>query len=92
MKLSGKGWIIAKSTYIIFKNAILRFISLSSIFFRIYYALFSRTYIREQRAVIAGLIRHLDDLKKTPSLFLLRRNIHRIEKGLVMPIRRPIFA
>ncbi len=92
MKLSGKGWIIAKSAYIIFKNAILRFISLSSVFSTIYYALFSHTYIREQRAVIAGLIRHLDDLKENPSFFLLRRNIHRIEKGLVMPIRRPIFA
>jgi len=70
----------------------LRFISLSSIFSTIYYALFSRTYIREQRAVIAGLIRHLDDLKENPCFFLLRRNIHRIEKGLVMPNRRSIFA
>lgn len=92
MKLSGKSWIVAKSAYILFKNVILRFISLSWIFSAIYYAFFSRTYIREQQGVIAGLIRHIDDLKTNPSFFLLRRNIHRIEKGLVMANRRPIFA
>ncbi len=92
MKLRGKSWIAAKSGYIFFKKTILRFISLSWIFSSIYYTLFSRTYFREQQAVIAGLLRHFDDLKQNPSLFLLRRNIHRIEKGLVMPNRRPIFA
>jgi nitroreductase len=92
MKLSGKSWIAAKSAYVLLKNTTLRFISLSSFFSTIYYALFSRTYIREQRAVIAGLMCHLNDLKKDSSFFLLRRNIHRIEKGLVMPIRRPVFA
>ncbi len=92
MKLSGKSWIVAKSAYILFKKAILHFISLSWIFTAIYYAFFSRTYIREQRAVVAGLIRHIDDLKKSPSFFLLRKNIHRIEKGLVMPYQRSTFA
>lgn len=92
MKLSGQSWIVAKFSYILFKNAVIRVISLSWIFSSIYYAFFSRTYIREQRAVVAGLIRHFDDLKNNSSFFLLRRNIHRIEKGLVMPKRRPIFA
>lgn len=92
MKLSGQSWIVAKSAYIIFKKVVIRVISFSWIFSSIYYALFSRTYVREQRAVVAGLIRHFDDLKNNSSFFLLRRNIHRIEKGLVMPQRRPIFA
>lgn len=92
MKLSGKSWIVAKSAYILFKNVVVRFISLSWIFSSVYYAFFSRTYIREQRAVVAGLIRHIDDLKKNPSIFLLRRNIHRIEKGLVVPFQKTTFA
>ena len=92
MKLSDKNWIFAKSAYILIKNKILWIISLSSIFTTIYYALFSRAYNREQRAVVAGLIRHFGDLKSESSLFLLRRNVHRIEKGLVMPRRRPVFA
>ncbi len=92
MKLSGKSWIIAKAAYILLKNGILRLLSLSWIFSSMYYAFFSRTYVREQRAVVAGLIRHIDDLKQDASFFLLRRNIHRIEKGLVMPKRRPCFA
>ena len=92
MKLSDKNWILAKSAYIFFKNKILWIISLSWIFTAVYYALFSRAYIREQRAVVAGLIRHFGDLQNESSLFLLRRNVHRIEKGLVMPRRRPVFA
>ncbi|NNK94074.1 MAG: nitroreductase family protein [Desulfobacterales bacterium] len=92
MKLRDKNWIFAKSAYIFFKNKILWLISLSWVFTAVYYALFSRAYIREQRAVVAGLNRHFTDLKNESSLFLLRRNVHRIEKGLVMPRRRPVFA
>jgi hypothetical protein len=44
MKLTGKSWSVAKSAYILFENAILRFISLSWIFIAIYYTFFSRTY------------------------------------------------
>ncbi len=92
MRLSGKSWIMAKSGYIFLKNGVLRLISLSWIFSAVFYVFFSRTYRREQIAVVAGIIKHIDDLKKHSSFFLLRRNIHRVEKGLVMPDRRPIFA
>lgn len=42
--------------------------------------------------MVRGILKHLKDLREESSFFLLRRNIHRIEKGLVMPKRRPLFA
>ena len=92
MKLGAKGWIGVKTAYIISKGALLRLISLCGFFSATYYAYFSSAYSRERRAVVSGLRAHLAHLKKDSSLFLLRRNIHRIEKGLVMPKRRPAFA
>ena len=92
MKLSGNAWIRAKAAYLILKGGVLRFISWSRFFSTTYYAYFSTAYRRERRAVLAGMLSHMKDLKGDASLFLLRRNVHRIEKGLVMPKRRPIFA
>jgi nitroreductase len=59
----------------------------------VYYLLFSRQFRREHRAVLAGRLayqRGLDrPLRSSP---LLRRNIHRLEKGLVMQPRAASFA
>lgn len=59
----------------------------------IYYAFFSSAFHRENRAVLSGKIRYYHDIKKkgTISVFL-RRNIHRLEKGLIMRPRKAIFA
>lgn len=58
-----------------------------------YYALFDRSFDREHRAVLVGRLAWEESKQaagKTSSL--LRRNIHRLEKGLLMRPRRPLFA
>ncbi len=91
MELKVKGWIFAKASYVWIKYAILRILSFSGLLSSLYYVFIS-SYRREQRAVVAGLLSHLKDVKGDASFFLLRRNVHRIEKGLVLPNRRPVFA
>lgn len=59
----------------------------------IYYAFCTQSFSREQQAVLSGKKRFDDsvaDLSSTSSL--LRRNIHRIEKGLISRPRRDVFA
>tara|TARA_Y100001973_G_scaffold94750_1_gene147184 strand:+ start:3332 stop:4408 length:1077 start_codon:yes stop_codon:yes gene_type:complete len=59
----------------------------------IYYLLFSREFGREQQAVLKGRIAYWRSLKNIErSSALLRRNTHRLEKGLIMRPRRPSFA
>jgi nitroreductase len=51
------------------------------------------TFNREQYAVIRGRRNYYQNLKKTRQSHVeLRRNIHRLEKGLIMQPRRDIFA
>lgn len=60
---------------------------------RFYFGAMNDTLGREARAVAAGQERYLNDLTSDqPSYFLLRRNIHRLEKGLLMRPRRSSFA
>ena len=58
-----------------------------------YYLLFSRQFRREHRAVLAGRLAYYrgfeQPLRSSP---LLRRNVHRLEKGLVMQPRAASFA
>jgi nitroreductase len=59
----------------------------------LYYLLFSREFDREHLSVLKGKMRYsqlLSDVKHSSPL--LRRNIHRIEKGLIMRPRRQSFA
>lgn len=59
----------------------------------IYYTLSSRQFGREHKAVLAGKVAYelsLNDIGETS--VLLRRNIHRLEKGLIMQPRRDVFA
>lgn len=59
----------------------------------LYYCFFSSQMRREFYSVLQGKLRYYNDLKQpTAGLFLLRRNIHRLEKGLIMKPRRDIFA
>ncbi|AHM58426.1 nitroreductase [Flammeovirgaceae bacterium 311] len=58
-----------------------------------YYFLFSGKFEREQHAVLQGKVKHLKEQKsKKSNYYTLVRNIHRIEKGLLMRPRRPVFA
>ncbi|WP_417656339.1 nitroreductase family protein [Pseudidiomarina aestuarii] len=59
----------------------------------LFYALFSREFSREHQAVLRGRIaywRSLSTLHRSSAL--LRRNTHRLEKGLIMRPRRASFA
>jgi nitroreductase len=59
----------------------------------LYYVLFSRDFDREHRAVLFGKLRYLGQVSGTDgSGYLLRRNTHRLEKGLLMRPRRSVFA
>jgi nitroreductase len=61
----------------------------------VYYGLFDRSFHREFRGVLYGKLAH----RRVPELgcgdpanFRLRRNVHRLEKGLIMRPRRVPFA
>lgn len=75
------------------RYVLLRFIVKSRFLTTFYYYL-KRTYHFEQRCVLAGRLRYQEmgrDKNGFP-IYHLIRNIHRLEKGLCMPDRRPIFA
>jgi len=58
-----------------------------------WYLLISRRFDREHQAVLAGKVAYQKSLSQIgQSSILLRRNIHRLEKGLIMQPRRDIFA
>jgi len=58
-----------------------------------YYLIVCGQFAREHRAVLRGKIAYLNaDYAKKTSIARLRRNIHRLEKGLIMRPRRAIFA
>lgn len=59
----------------------------------LYYTFISNKFNREHTAIIAGKLAYKKHLKLIgKSSPLLRRNIHRLEKGLIMRPRRTIFA
>ncbi len=59
----------------------------------IYYLVFNRSFAREHRAALLGKIAFQKKLSEIEdSSALLRRNIHRLEKGLIMQPRRDVFA
>ena len=66
----------------------------SPVFASFYYAFFNRSFDREHRIVLAGRLEHdrsqYGTSTKTSSV--LRRGIHRLEKGILSRPRRDIFA
>ena len=59
----------------------------------LHYTFFSRQFYREHKAVLQGRLAYQRSLQQPgASSPLLRRNIHRLEKGLIMQPRRPTFA
>lgn len=58
-----------------------------------YYTFFSTQFHREHYAVLHGKTHHLEQLKNNSAgIFTLRRNTHRIEKGLSSMPLKPVFA
>ncbi|RUO41644.1 nitroreductase-like protein [Pseudidiomarina aestuarii] len=59
----------------------------------LFYTFFSREFAREHQAVLKGRIAYWKSLKNIQrTCALLRRNTHRLEKGLIMRPRRASFA
>ncbi len=70
-----------------------RIIASSETTSRIYYGLLSNEFNHEFRGVAAGRTKYLEAmLSKEKNRYMLRRNIHRLEKGLIMRPRRGVFA
>lgn len=70
----------------------LQFFGLTPFLSSIYFA-FNPSFTREHHGVIYGKLRYFKMLKEVnANNFLLRRNIHRLEKGLISQPRRDIFA
>ncbi|MVM32535.1 nitroreductase [Spirosoma sp. HMF4905] len=77
----------------IYKNVLPTFFIGTPFVSSVYYLLFSSNFRREERAVLAGKVKHLKDSnKEKASMYTLIRNVHRLEKGLLMRPRREVFA
>jgi len=58
-----------------------------------YYMILHNGFKREFTSVLAGKAKHLEDSRtENGNYFLLVRNIHRLEKGLLMRPRKAVFA
>jgi len=76
-----------------FKLMLSRGFALSPFTSSLYYTLFSASFRREQHAVLKGRLAYQQSFsEQASSSILLRRNIHRLEKGLIMQPRRAVFA
>ncbi|MCQ4286512.1 nitroreductase family protein [Pseudomonas stutzeri] len=73
--------------------ALVRLFSVNGFLSSVYYCLLSREFDREHRAVLLGRLRFARLMRsKGENDAFLRRNVHRLEKGLIMRPRRSTFA
>jgi len=71
----------------------LKIVSGNRFFCGLHYAFVSAEFSREHRGVLRGRLHYLEqESNGQPNLWLLRRNTHRLEKGLIMQPRRSVFA
>lgn len=74
-------------------ESIIPFFAKSRLTSSLYYAFFSREFAREHQSVLKGRLAYKKSLNDiTQSSVLLRRNTHRLEKGLIMKPRKDVFA
>ncbi|MBN1757597.1 MAG: nitroreductase family protein [Chitinispirillaceae bacterium] len=86
-------WIVVRQLIFSIHRGIIYFLSCSPVVISFYYTFISGAFRREQRAVVKGISRFYKRLNRDGcNVFLLRRNIHRLEKGLLMPVRRKVFG
>lgn len=84
-------WIRAACEYL--NLVLLAVLSKSGILSGFYCSFFPGSFCREQHAVLSGRLRfYRRAASGGVNLVALRRNIHRLEKGLTMRPRRPVFA
>lgn len=82
-----------KKTGEFINNLILLLVGTSPLLSSLYYAFISPQFRREHHAVIKGKLAYNKSLKSSNNnYYQLRRNIHRLEKGLIMKPRRDVFA
>ena len=75
------------------RNWLLGLLSKSSVLSTLYYVLGRHAFSREHRAVLLGRAKYFERLAAPRgSSPLLRRNIHRLEKALIMQPRREVFG
>ena len=82
-----------KSILLMFRLPFLRLFSSTFFLSALFYSILSRAFWREFNSVLIGRFLYLKQLhEKSENLFLLRRNVHRLEKGLIMRPRKPVFG
>jgi nitroreductase len=75
------------------KNELPAYLCKSYFLSSVYYFLFDPAFKRENYAVLAGKVKHIRETRSNNgNYYLLVRNTHRLEKGLLMVPRRAIFA
>ena len=68
-------------------------IAQSGVLSGLYYAVSNRTFDREHKATLTARAKYLRDVHTGDgNIFVLRRNIHKLEKALVMKPRRDVFG
>ncbi|WP_219013031.1 nitroreductase family protein [Shewanella algae] len=82
-----------KTWFSVINLRVLDFCSKSIVFTKIYYTLFNNYYTYEQKATLSGKVAFIKAIAKEKATSpQLRRNIHRLEKGLIMKPRRDVFG
>ncbi|WP_448246077.1 nitroreductase family protein [Thalassotalea agariperforans] len=93
-KILPKTYIIKlKEAVVAIDDSIYPFFAKHPLLSSIYYCFFSSKFRREHQSVLLGRLQYRASLNSiNQSSILLRRNTHRLEKGLIMQPRRNIFA
>jgi nitroreductase len=75
------------------KTSMFGLLSKSARLSALYFSVFSNAFINEQQATMYGIYSYYKNFRSKPGVrYLLRRNIHRLEKGLLMKPRHDVFA
>ncbi len=89
-KLTAK---VKGASYSFVRNKLPKYCHRSRLLSSIYYGVFDKSFAREHQAVLAGRIKHVEEASQEKgNYFLMVRNTHRLEKGLLMRPRRAVFA
>lgn len=83
---------ITKVTLLFLDGFLIRIFHKTKFSSSIYYFLFNRSFHRELQAVLSGRVHHLKIDNSYSNYYTLVRNIHRLEKGILMRPRRSVFA
>ena len=72
---------------------VIGFFALNGFLSSFYYLVLSSKFYREHQSVLIGRRKYKKSLREIgESCVLLRRNVHRLEKGIIMRPRREVFA